>query len=227
MERVIPDSIADKPHVAALDRLAGERFEGLDLSVPLIYLINTVPASALPYLGEQFDVMGYKGWKYADTEQKKRDLIKKSIELHRFKGTPWSVKESLKVIGVLYSLIEEGVVLQYNNQVLYNSTETYGGNNWARFRVLLPGNTFPIMTAALVLEMRELIMEYKNARSRLVDIAAYYNEEDTINLSEALTLNIIENMMDTVGAPSYDAQYSYNATINYAAYDDELDYQII
>ncbi len=227
MNVVIPDSIADKDHVSALDRMVAKRFEDLDLSVLLIYLINTVPAAALPYLGEQFDVMGYKGWKYADTEQKKRDLIKKSIELHRYKGTPWSIKESLKIIGINNSRIDEGIPLVYNASIDHSGTESYGGAIWARFRVCIPGNTFPLMTSALIFEMRELILAYKNARSRLVDVAALYDESDTISISESFFLNVTTDHNDYVGTPSYDAQYTYNATIDHSGYEDELNYVII
>jgi phage tail P2-like protein len=51
--------------------------------------------------------LGYKGWKLANTEDDKRSLIKKAIELHRYKGTVWAVKEAMKSIGFTDAVLIE------------------------------------------------------------------------------------------------------------------------
>src|SRR5687768_14055463 len=114
----LADSIAHIPHLAAFDLLVKKRFSELELDKLLIYLIDTVQADAIPYFAEQFDVLGYKGFRLAHNEADQRAIIKKSIELHRFKGTLWAVKEALKAVGYGDAVIEEHV-----------------DGHWAKFRV--------------------------------------------------------------------------------------------
>lgn len=54
------------------------------------------PANVLPWLAWERHV---DGWEYAITEADQRALIKDSIELHRYKGTPWAVETALARIG--------------------------------------------------------------------------------------------------------------------------------
>lgn len=44
-----------------------------------------MPSSALEMLGWQFHI---EGWELAQTDEEKRTLIKKAIELHRYKVHP-------------------------------------------------------------------------------------------------------------------------------------------
>ncbi len=208
MTLVIPDSISSKEHVAKLDELVDERYNNLNLSVLLVYLVNTVPASALPFLGEQFDVMGYKGWRYADTEQKKRDLIKKAIELHRYKGTPWSIKEALKIIGIPDAIIEEGIYNQYNGIITYNGDNLYGGGSWATFKVFIPDGTFPSLTPTIISEVTNLVLAYKNARSVLVGVSTAYISTESISMTEEFTLNVGNNFDEDSEAKDFDLTYA-------------------
>lgn len=216
MANILPDSIRQPAHVQTFDRSVEERFRILDLTPLLVYLIDTVPSSALPYLAEQFDVLGYKGWKYADTEQKKRDLIKRSIEIHRTKGTPWSIKEALKIVGIMDAEIEEGIGWYYNQQFQYNAAIFYGGGSWATFRVIINGNTFMQINQALADDIRNLILEYKNARSWLLDISFKLDVSESVAVAETMELGPeidddssgIGILYDNTGL--YDGNYSYN-----------------
>lgn len=100
MANVLANSIKDKEHLKAWDEVSEERLNAIDFSALIPLLIDTAPVEMLPYLAEQFNVLGYNGWRYADTEQKQRDMIKNAIPLKKFKGTLWSVKEALKFINV-------------------------------------------------------------------------------------------------------------------------------
>ena len=75
------------------------RVSHIDLSPVLVYLIDSVDASVLPYLAEQFNVLD-EGWQYAITDAEKRRLLHKAIELHRHKGTRWAVEQALDVLGL-------------------------------------------------------------------------------------------------------------------------------
>jgi len=76
------------------------RFNSLDTNRLLVYLVDGVDSSALPHLAEQFHVLGNEGWLYANTEQEKRALIKNAIELHRYKGTKYSLEKVLEILNL-------------------------------------------------------------------------------------------------------------------------------
>lgn len=92
-------------NMRALETL-GARVSGLDISPALLYDFDAVDVSALTHLAEQFNVLGDAGWDMANTEPKKRALLKEAIALHRIKGTPYAVKRSLELLGVNASLTE-------------------------------------------------------------------------------------------------------------------------
>lgn len=134
----IGTAISHVPHLAAFVNAAEAHFGDIDLSQALVYIIDNAPAEVLPYLADQFDVLGYKGWLFADTDAKKRALLKKAIILHRRKGTPWAIREALKAIGYVDAEIIEGVGLTYDGTANFDGTQDYGGgSDWANFIVRL------------------------------------------------------------------------------------------
>lgn len=82
----------------SLESLAA-RQAALDLAAVVIYDFDTVAASALPVLAEQFNVLGDAGWDLADTQAKQRALLKEAIALHRLKGTPRAIKRALALLS--------------------------------------------------------------------------------------------------------------------------------
>lgn len=209
----LADSIAHVPHLAAFDALVKQRFSELELDNLLVYLIDTVDAQALPYLAEQFDVLGYKGMRLAQTEADQRAIIKKSIELHRFKGTLWAVEESLRSIGYGDVTIEEHV-----------------DGHWAKFRVFVDIGTHPV-NAVEIADVVKMIKEYKNARSQLVDLTyTLAFDEDSITLETTL-----EMAQATIDADSVTAGGNFlhnglvlrNGSRNYSQDSDTLNIQII
>lgn len=78
----------------------------LELTRTVLYDFDQVEAQALVHLAEQFNVLGDAGWDLADTEAKKRALLKEAIALHCMKGTPYAVKRALELLGVQAQLIE-------------------------------------------------------------------------------------------------------------------------
>ncbi|HSA05864.1 MAG TPA: phage tail protein I [Candidatus Gastranaerophilales bacterium] len=83
----------------AFDELLS-RFNSLDTNKLLVYLVDTVDASALPHLAEQFHILGNEGWLFASAEQEKRELIKNAIELHRYKGTKYALRKVLEILNL-------------------------------------------------------------------------------------------------------------------------------
>lgn len=83
------------------------RLSEIDLSPLLVYLVDQVSGSALLHLAEQFHVLGHEGWNAATDDMTRRRLIKRAIELHRHKGTPWAVRWALESIGIDADLIDQ------------------------------------------------------------------------------------------------------------------------
>lgn len=216
---LLATAIARVPHLAAFDKLVANRFENIDLSCVLMYLVDQVPAVALPILGDQFDVMGFKGWDLCATEEQKRELIKNAIELHRYKGTPWSIKQALRAIGFGEVEIQEGVSAYYDGEFTHDGTIDYGGDSWALFKVIIDlGNLKGLNTAQTAL-VSLLINEYKPVRCHLAGLSFKVNLSDSgfvsdnqpnismtlANLSERLSPGIIYD-----GEASYDGTYLHN-----------------
>lgn len=168
---ILASGIAHVPHLAAFDDMVKDRLEALDLSALLVYVVDTVPASALYYLASQFDVLGHKGWNLAQTDADRRTLIKKAIELHRYKGTIWAIKEAVRSVGFTDCQVIEHVGIDYNGLVNYDGSADYSGGFWANFRVKIGLNNSVVVDESLVDLVRNLILEYKNVRSFLVDVS--------------------------------------------------------
>ncbi len=148
-DSLLPPPLAADERFRALEQLAA-RLDELDLTRLLVYLIDTVSSSALPHLAEQFHVQGYEGWLFAKTEDDRRRLLKRAIELHRHKGTRWAVEQ------VLATLSLPGRIREWFE---------YGGEPfYFRVDVDVTRSGFGLTTFdALV----ALIDEYKNVRSHL------------------------------------------------------------
>lgn len=142
--------LASDERFTRLANLAAERFAQLDLTVLLIDLVDLVDASALPSLAEQFHVQGLEGWLFAKDERQKRELIKQAIELHRYRGTPWAVRQVLKILAF------EGDISEWFE---------YGGKPYFfRLDVTLKARGLSEDEFNALVTM---IHEYKNVRSKL------------------------------------------------------------
>jgi len=217
---ILADSVAYLPHIAAFDLLVKKRFSELEMDKLLIYLIDTVDESALVFLANQFDVMGFKGFGLAHTVAEKREVIKKAIELHRYKGTIWAIKQALANIG--YPLVNSAGV-----EALI-ITEHVGGH-WARFKVTIELGGNPISVASIA-ELVRMITEYKNTRSWLDEISFTLALEDEAVITDESTENEAVIDTDTINAGGnfkYDGTETYDGTNNYSQDTDILTITIV
>ncbi|MDZ4379181.1 MAG: phage tail protein I [Xanthomonadaceae bacterium] len=99
MGNLLPAPLAGDSRAVALDTLAA-RMNAIDLTPLLVYMVDLVDASVLPFLAEQFHVMGAEGWAYANDEASRRRLIKSAVELHRHKGTRWAVEQVFQTLAL-------------------------------------------------------------------------------------------------------------------------------
>lgn len=155
----IPPSIDDVRSRALLKLVA--RLGGLDLVPLLVYRIDSVPESALPYLAWQFDILSplwqmiappaksidalreidplididtlTEGPRYGAANEEprirlQRELLKRAIPLHRFRGTPSAIRSALKTLGWINIAIAEG-------ETGWNGSRFPAEQQWAVFRV--------------------------------------------------------------------------------------------
>lgn len=211
----LASSIANKTHLKAFDTMVLYRNEEvIPMQSLLVYLIDTVNAVALEDLAEQFDVMGVKGWYLCETEDQKRSLVKRAIELHRYAGTPWAVKEALRAVGFYNATIEEHVGWQYNGTVQYNGSQQFGASSWANFRVIVDiGDTKGVSVTQSGL-LLQLITVWKSFRSNLIDLSFSSTLVDSYPVSEGENILTYKPAEDS--SKVLKAEYKYNGTWQYA-----------
>lgn len=127
----------------------------------LIYpRIDELSGDILDLLGWQFHV---EGWELAESEEEKRNLIKNAILLHKYKGTKWALKHALNSIGVDAEIVE---------------WFDYGGAPY-KFKVRVDLLTRGIDEETFDL-LKDMILEYKNARSWLESLVIYLTNKSAI-----------------------------------------------
>lgn len=149
------------------------RFQNLDIDALLVYMIDSVDASALPHLAEQFHVTGLEGWMQCETEEEKRSLLKQAINLHLFKGTKYALYKALGIISVQAEVVE---------------WFEYGGDPY-HFRLQISQ-----ASKGLSLKQQEdifnIVNEYKNFRSRFEKAIAKIPHEGQIHWGGVSTAGI-------------------------------------
>ena len=145
-----PNLLVDK-NIKALVEAVEPEFEKIKSEIVnvLIYpRIDELDEEVLDLLAWQFHIEGYD---LATDITEKRNLIKKAIELHRYKGTRYAIEEVLKILGL------EGQIKEWY--------ETNGE---------LPPYTFSIITEKepdSIERLIKLVNEYKNVRSQLYTLS--------------------------------------------------------
>lgn len=169
--KIIASSLTDNELAVALSCLVSERWDNWDLSPFMLYLVDICAPAALSYLADQFDIDGVRGFGLAGDEEQQRELIKRSIELHKFIGTPWSIREACGTIGFPVIFLEEGVTA-------YGEKPTPA--DWAQFRILLEADMNRHITAEEGRKLRQFVEFYKNERSHLIELGFYQSLYETL-----------------------------------------------
>lgn len=198
---VLADSISYLPHLQAFDLLAKMRLENVGLEKMLVYIIDTVDVSALPFLAAQFDVLGFNGYQLATTDLQRRVVIKNGIELHRYKGTIWAIKTALANIGYSNITLTEHVV-----------------GSWAKFSISL--STGAVLTSTTAADIVKMVNAFKNTRSHLDSIQVEIAVDDT--LTSVIDEGFVNESFDATdylfltgnlkynGVGKYDGTYQHN-----------------
>lgn len=131
--------IARSERMTAWADLIHEKYDSMPLDMIFKNLIDTVPALLLPWHADESSLTGLDGWNLATTNLQKRELIKSAVELHAYKGTPWSLREIIRRLGYGEITIVTGLHhLFYDGAVNYDGKYFYGDSaKWSYYRVVL------------------------------------------------------------------------------------------
>ncbi|MHC8349194.1 phage tail protein I [Pseudomonas sp. RT4P38] len=152
----LPPALAGDERFALLCELLHQALADLDLNVMLVYLIDLVKPSLLPTLADQFSLLDEAAWELAESEEAKRNLIKNAAELHRFKGTPWAIREVIRLLGFGEVTLQEGLHTQPGADP----------STWPLYRVVLKR----VITNDQAVLLRRLLLSVAPARCLLVSL---------------------------------------------------------
>lgn len=167
-ELALPPALASDERFALLCELLAEEFASLDLTPMLVYLVDLVGPELLPLLAEQFSLFDEAAWQLAESDDARRALVKGSVGLHRYKGTPWSLRELVRRLGLGEIEIVEGL----SGRTRDGSTRRDGiyvhgdPSAWAKYRVFLQ---HPI-TNDQASKLRRALIEHAPTRCHLISL---------------------------------------------------------
>lgn len=181
--------IASSERMTAWADLIHEKYESMPLEMIFKNLIDTVPALLLPWHADEYSLTGLGGWNLATSNYQKRELIKSAVELHAYKGTPWSIREIVRRLGFGEIDIITGLNhLYFDGSANYDGKYFYGDSDkWSYYRVVL--NTAVTNTEAAVL--KQVLRYFAPAHCTLI----------------ALDYRAATLLYD--GTANYDGEYNY------------------
>ncbi|MDR6915122.1 phage tail P2-like protein [Pseudomonas sp. 3296] len=153
-DQPLPPALAGDERFALLCELLDQALADLDLNAMLVYLIDLAKPTLLSTLADQFSLLDEAAWGLAESEETKRNLIKNAVELHRFKGTPWAIREVIRLLGFGEVTLKEGADAQP------------GAQAWPLYRVVLKR----VVTNDQAVLLRRLLLSIAPARCRLVSL---------------------------------------------------------
>lgn len=209
-EKILASALGGKEHLQAWDDLFEFRFATVELETLLIMMVDTVPSEALPYLADQFDLLGVNGWNACKNEQDRRNLVKRAIELKRYQGTPFAIRRALQSVGYYDAVILKNPGAYYNGKFKYNGDVTHGGGMWASIAVILDIGETKGLTQKEQDEAVDLINTYKSARDKLLWTDYKCTLVDIVPFSDEFTLSTNIAYVDAVNAPSDTISYTAN-----------------
>lgn len=165
----LPPALAGDERFAMLLDILQDEFASLDIGAMAIYLVDQVRASMLPFLADQFSLLDEAAWHLAESEEARRYLVKNAILLHRAKGTPWAIREIIRLLGFGEVRIQEGLAgIRHNGVARRDGNYVHGDPKaWPVYRVILLERAITNDQAAL---LRRLLLSIAPARCRLASL---------------------------------------------------------
>ena len=118
----------------------GLSLDELPIDKLILRLIDLVDSHHLPILAQSMSVAGVDGYWLAESDEARRNLIKGAYDLHRYKGTPWAVKEIVRRLGFGNATLEEGFGgKRHNGEIIRrDGVYNYGhSDRWAYYRIII------------------------------------------------------------------------------------------
>lgn len=164
----LPPALAGDERFVQLYELLDENLADIDLNAMLVYLVDLVKPNLLPVLADQFSMLDEAAWLLAESTDARRNLIKSAAELHRYKGTPWAIREVIRLLGFGEVTLQEGLGNQLRDGTIHrNGAHVHGDPGaWPLYRVFLERSITNDQAALL----RRLLLSVAPARCRLVSL---------------------------------------------------------
>lgn len=121
----------------------------------------------LPWLAWERSIGDSEGWRFAETTEARRRLIKGYVEKHQLKGTPASIRRLFRDLGLgEVKIIEHAASLKWNGEAKFDGRHRFGGfaGDWAKYGVVLT-RVISVKQAAIV---QEFLEEIAPARCQLM-----------------------------------------------------------
>lgn len=111
----------------------------IDKSLIMTNSVDLIPQQFLVLLAEKWSALGYDGWALAESHDAQKKVIKNSVALHRKKGTPWSIRMIIRLLGFGEIELTEGLWDNQRDGTIKRDGLYYHGDEskWAHYRVLL------------------------------------------------------------------------------------------
>ena len=165
IKELTPSSIKDLQYLVDTFDTSFEEIQNQIINALILPRIDEITdENLLNLLAWQLHIEGYE---LAITTQQKRNIIKNAFLLHKYKGTPYAVKQVFASLGITAELQEW---FQYN------------GNPYM-FKIWLDT---VISDEETYIELVNLINEYKNVRSWLDSIGVHREYTDNVYIGSAL-----------------------------------------
>lgn len=122
-------------------------------------LVELLDDKWIEILAEKWSVTGYDGLFVAENDGSKRQLVRNAVKLHRYKGTPWAIRDVLRQLGFGEVEIDEGLkVRNYESHRIVASIPQ--DERWAAYAIRL---NQPITNEQSV-EIRKVLLNFAPAR---------------------------------------------------------------
>ncbi|UOO90268.1 phage tail protein I [Vitreoscilla massiliensis] len=135
---LLPSSATDLQHALALTTAKATDLNHnviRDSRDPLICDVDL-----LPWLAWENSIDDAEGWVFAEGETEKRALIANYIRKHEFKGTPASIRQLFRDLGLgEIDIIEDVGKIRYDGKVIHDGTYLHGstGSTWATYNIIV------------------------------------------------------------------------------------------
>ncbi len=145
----------------ALHDVVALRWDNYDVSPWMPYLVDCVAEAALPILSQQLDMEAMAGMAVAESVEEQRALLKKSIILHKYLGTPYSLRAACRSIGFEIIELVEGPSALDGLPPMNYAPEV----QWALFRVEHEALPTKAVTLDMNRKLKLFVETYKPQRS--------------------------------------------------------------